>query len=132
MQADDHLRIAIAEIVDDAVVKTSIARAGNERDIFQVEPAGHFRNDVAAPLHLRFAQTPWPVDLRFNGLPMIGLGHFPGGYRFHCLSCFFNLIIPRSLLRAYEPLADSVIAFLSPAYAARFFLTSTHGSVIFS
>ena len=34
MQADDHLRIAVAEIIDDAVVKSAIAGTGHQGDIF--------------------------------------------------------------------------------------------------
>ena len=39
VQADDHLRIAVAEVVDDAVVKAAIAGAGHQRDVFQVQAA---------------------------------------------------------------------------------------------
>ncbi len=62
VQADDHLGISVAEIIDDAVVKAAIAGAGHERDIFKTELAGDFGYDVAAPPHARLSQTPWPVD----------------------------------------------------------------------
>ncbi len=39
VQAEQHLRLRIAEIVDDAVVQAAIARAGRERDIGDVERA---------------------------------------------------------------------------------------------
>ena len=82
MQADDHLRIFVAQIIDDAVVKAAIARARDEGDIFEVEPAGHFGNHVAAPLHLRFSQILWPVDLGLR-LASFRLGRFPGDFCFH-------------------------------------------------
>ena len=69
VQANDHLRIAVAEIVHDAVVKSAIAGAGNQRNIFQVQPARDFSDDVAAPLHLRFAEILRPVDAGVFGLP---------------------------------------------------------------
>ena len=63
MQADNHLRIAVAEIINDAVVESAIARAGHQGDILEVEPSGHFGNDIAAPFHLRLSQILRPVDL---------------------------------------------------------------------
>ena len=83
MQADDHLRIAVAEIIDDAVVKSTIAGTGHQGDIFKVEPSGHFGNDIAAPLHLRFSQILRPVDLGLVGLPIFRLGRCPGDFCFH-------------------------------------------------
>ena len=53
VQTQKHLRIAIAEIVDEAVVQAAKARAGNERDIGQHERAQRFGDDVAAKLRRR-------------------------------------------------------------------------------
>ena len=68
VQANDHLGITVAEIIDDAVVKAAIAGAGHERDIFKVEPACDFGDHVAAPFHLRLAQIFRLIDLRLIGL----------------------------------------------------------------
>ena len=48
VQAEQHLRLLVAEIVDDAVVQAAIAGAGIERDIGNVERAQHVGDDVAA------------------------------------------------------------------------------------
>ena len=88
VQANDHLGITVAEIIDDAVVKAAIAGAGHERDIFEVEPARDFGDDVAAPLHLRFAQIFRLIDLGFVGLPIFRLRHFSDDGCFHCVSLF--------------------------------------------
>ena len=82
VQADHHLRIVVAEIIDDAVVKSAIAGTGHQGDIFEVEPSGHFGNDVAAPLHLRFSEILRPVDLGL-GLASFRLGGFAGDFCFH-------------------------------------------------
>ena len=95
VQADHHLGITVAEIIDDAVVKSAIAGAGHERDIFQVEPARDFGDDIAAPLHLRFAQIFRLIDLGLVGLLIFRLRHFSDDCCFHCVSLFnFNLFLP--------------------------------------
>ena len=43
VQAQDHLRRAVAEVVDEAVVQPAVARAGIERDVRDVERAQHRR-----------------------------------------------------------------------------------------
>ena len=48
MQAEQHLRPLIAEIIDEAVVQPAIAGAGIERDIGNVGRAQRIRHDVAA------------------------------------------------------------------------------------
>ena len=48
MQAQQHLRALVAEIVDDAVVQAAIARAGIEREVRNVERAQH-RGDASLP-----------------------------------------------------------------------------------
>ena len=48
VQAKQHLRLLVAEIVDDAVVKAAIARSGIERDIGNFERAQRLGGDVAA------------------------------------------------------------------------------------
>ena len=48
MQAEQHLRRGIAEIIDDAVVQPAIARARGERDIGNVERAQRIGDHVAA------------------------------------------------------------------------------------
>src|SRR5262245_38695867 len=92
VQADDHLRIFIAQIVDDTVVESPVARAGHESNIFEVEPAGHFRDHIAAPLHLRLSKVLWPVDLSL-GLASFGLRRFLGSFCFHWsppFSCYYT------------------------------------------
>ena len=48
VQAEDHLRLLVAEEVDDRVVQAAIARAGIERDIRDIERAQRLGDDVAA------------------------------------------------------------------------------------
>ena len=48
VQAEQHLRLLVAEIIDDAVVQAAIAGAGIERDIGNVERAQRVGDDVAA------------------------------------------------------------------------------------
>ena len=48
VQAEQHLRLRIAEIIDDAVVQAAIARARRERDIGNVERAQRVGDDVTA------------------------------------------------------------------------------------
>ena len=48
VQTEDHLRRAVAEIVDDAVVQAPVARAGIECDVGQVEVAQHRGDGIAA------------------------------------------------------------------------------------
>ncbi len=50
VQAEQHLRLRVAEVVDDAVVEAAIAGAGVERDIGDVEGAQRVGGDVAAEL----------------------------------------------------------------------------------
>ena len=49
VQADEHFRVTIAEIVDEAVVQAAIARSGHQRDVAQVEPPQHLGDRVRAP-----------------------------------------------------------------------------------
>ena len=48
VQAEDHLRLLVAEEVDDGVVQAAIARARIERDIRNVERTQRLGDDVAA------------------------------------------------------------------------------------
>ena len=48
VQAQQHLRLLVAEIIDEAVVQAAIARARIERDIGDVELAQRLGDDVAA------------------------------------------------------------------------------------
>ena len=48
VQAEQHLRLLVAEEVDDAVVQPAVARAGIERDVGNVERAQRLGDDVAA------------------------------------------------------------------------------------
>jgi hypothetical protein len=49
VQADHHLRIAIAQIVHKGVVQAAIARAGRQRDVAHIKPAQHFGHSVRRP-----------------------------------------------------------------------------------
>ena len=51
VQAQQQLRVAVSEIVDQAVVKAAKAGTGVERDVLEVEPTQHLGRDVAAPRH---------------------------------------------------------------------------------
>ncbi len=48
MQAEQHLRLLVAEEVDDRIVQPAIARARIERDIGNIERAQRLSDDVAA------------------------------------------------------------------------------------
>ena len=50
VQADEHPRIAVAVVVHQAVVQPAVARAGDQREVAQVEAAEEFGHRVAAPL----------------------------------------------------------------------------------
>ena len=49
VQAEQHLRRVVAEIVDDRVMEAAIARAGIERDVGNLQRTQRFGGDVAAP-----------------------------------------------------------------------------------
>ena len=49
VQADEHLRVPVAVVVDQAVVQPAIARAGNQRHVRQAEAAQQAGERVAAP-----------------------------------------------------------------------------------
>ena len=55
VQADEQLRITVAVVVHQAVVQSPVARAGDERDVPQVETAQQLRQRIAAPLDRDFA-----------------------------------------------------------------------------
>ena len=48
VQAQQHLRLLVAEEIDDAVVQPAIARAGIERNVGNIERAQRLGDDVAA------------------------------------------------------------------------------------
>ena len=53
VQAHEHLRVAIAEVVHQAVLKAAITGTRHHRDIGNVELPNHFRDNIAAPAHFR-------------------------------------------------------------------------------
>jgi hypothetical protein len=52
VQAQQHLRVLVAEIVDDAVVQAAIACARDERGVFEIQRAQYGGDGVAAPTHV--------------------------------------------------------------------------------
>ena len=52
VQRDHHLRLLVAEIVDEAVVEAPIARARVEAQVRQLEPVEHLRQRIRAPRDL--------------------------------------------------------------------------------
>src|SRR5205823_7624068 len=62
MQAQEHLRVAVAEQIDEAVMEPAIGGAGVERDIGQVELAQHQRDGVAAPIVARLVGQHRPLE----------------------------------------------------------------------
>ena len=52
VQAEQHLRPLVAEVVDDAVVQPAVARARIEREVRNVERAQHRGDAVRAPVLL--------------------------------------------------------------------------------
>src|SRR6185503_17207057 len=82
VQAEQHLRALVAEVVDDAVVQAAVAGPRIEREVRDVERAQHRRHGVAAPdvvlrknrnrTFLRHAQSPlMPASLMI--LPHLAL-----------------------------------------------------------
>ena len=61
MQADQHLRIAVAEVIDHAVMQAAIARARRQRNIAQVKAAQHLGHGVRRPAKLGIAFGDQPV-----------------------------------------------------------------------
>src|SRR6185312_6029231 len=73
MEAKQHLRLFIAEPVDDAVMEPAIRGAGIERDIRNIEGAHRIGSDIAAPETASFRrQRPldglWLVAQRSPGI----------------------------------------------------------------
>ena len=62
VQAQQQLRVAVAEVVDQAVVKSAKAGARIERDVFDSESAQHLGCDIAAPCHRCIAARRGPID----------------------------------------------------------------------
>ncbi len=48
VEAEQHLRRIVAEIIDEAVMQPAVARAGIERDVGDVERPQRIGDDVAA------------------------------------------------------------------------------------
>ena len=65
VQTQQHLRVAVAEQVDKAVVEAAIGGAGVERDIGQIELAQHHRHRVAAPIIARLVGEDRALDARW-------------------------------------------------------------------
>src|SRR5260221_223532 len=53
VQTEQHLRLFVAEVIDDAVVQAAVARARIERQIRNVERTQHGSDRIAAPVFLR-------------------------------------------------------------------------------
>ena len=68
VQAEQHLRLLVAEIVDQAVVQAAIAGARIERDIFDAGCAQRVGRDVAAELGGVDAGRRRTVDRRHVGV----------------------------------------------------------------
>ena len=63
VQADQHLRVGVAEEVDEAVVQPAVARAWNERDILEVELAQERRQRVGTPPGDGWRKVLRPIDI---------------------------------------------------------------------
>ena len=66
VQAEEHLRPVVAEIVDDAVVQPAVARAGIEREVRDVERAQHGCDRVASPELFLNGRRYWNVAKQFE------------------------------------------------------------------
>ena len=64
MEADQHLRISIAEVIGDRIMKAAVARTGHQRDIFEVKAANHLGHHVGPPSHARVSQFFGLIDRR--------------------------------------------------------------------
>ena len=92
MQAEQHLRRGIAEIIDDAVVQAAIARARGERDIGNIQRTQRIGDHVAAETGRIGAGRRRALEAGDRGVGGIGfgacgrgLGRRHGG---HFLSCW--------------------------------------------
>ena len=74
VQAEQHLRLGIAEVIDDAVVQPAIARARRERDVGNIQRAQRVGDHVAAKTRRVDAGGGRPFDLRHGGVGVIGFG----------------------------------------------------------
>ena len=81
VQAEQHLRRGVADVVDEAVVQAAIARAGIERDVGNVEVAQHLGDDVAAEAGGIGARRNRALDGGSVGLVRLGR---PNGRGFAC------------------------------------------------
>ncbi len=72
VQAHDDPRPLVAEMIDQAVVQTTVARAWVEADIRDAQPAEHLRGDIAAPSDL-------VVRLSFNSKCNFAFSHLVQG-----------------------------------------------------
>jgi len=77
VQADEHPRIAVSGVVHQAVVQPAVARAGDQREVAQVQAAEEFGQRVAAPLDRDIA-----VDA-FGSFELFGSFGFFGFFRPH-------------------------------------------------
>ena len=67
VQAEQHLRLLVAELVDEAVMEPAIRGAGIERHIGNVEGADHLGHGVAAPMGLALRRERLLDALRLVG-----------------------------------------------------------------
>jgi len=66
VQAQDHLRVAIAEMIDQAVVESAIGGTGIEADIGNAQGAQHVGGDVAAPARRRVLHSGRALDVSWT------------------------------------------------------------------
>ncbi len=81
VQAQQHLRRGVADVIDQAVVQAAIARPGIERDIGNVEIAQHLGHDIAAEAGRIGAGRDRTLD--GGGVDLVRLGR-PNGCGFAC------------------------------------------------
>ena len=62
VQTQQHLRVAVAEEVDEAVMQAAIGCAGIERDIGNVKLTQHQRDRIAPPIIARLVAQRRPLD----------------------------------------------------------------------
>ena len=64
VQTGNHLRILVAQVVHQTVVEPTVARSRDQRDVLEIQLAGHRRHHVAAPAHFRAADILGSMFLR--------------------------------------------------------------------
>lgn len=77
VDTEQHLRLLVAEEVDQAVMQAAIARARRQGDVFKADFTQDRRDRIATPSHGRVALLHWLFD-SFHPCPIAATGTWTG------------------------------------------------------